>query len=74
MVKTRSTISTTLVLAIREGGVKRKKTSYPRGKGNENVGGSNPNPKKDNSDITPVSGPKEVVFFYYEEKQHWKHS
>lgn len=55
MVKPCSTSSTTLVLAIRKGGIKRKKTSYPKGKGKGIIGGSKLNPKKNKFGTTLVS-------------------
>lgn len=50
------------------------KNYYPRGNGNEKVRGSNLDPKKDNFDISPVSDPKDVVYFYCQEKGQWKRS
>lgn len=70
--------STTYFLDIREGDVKRKRSSHPnaigKGKGKGKVVVSNPKPKEDISNIAPVNDPKEAICYFCQEKGHWKRS
>ncbi|KAJ9546436.1 hypothetical protein OSB04_018979 [Centaurea solstitialis] len=76
MGKTQSAHSTAPVLAIREGGCKKKKVSHPKGKGKAKAVPCNQGPKRkaETSDISPTSDPKEAICFYCQEKVHWKRS
>jgi hypothetical protein len=62
MGKTQSTHSTAPVLAIKEGGCKKKKVSHPKGKGKAKVAPRNQGLKRkaESSDIPPTSDPKEA--------------
>lgn len=66
MIHLHSTSSATPILANREGGVTRKKTFRPKGKGKGKIRRCNPKPKKIDSEIAPVSKPHEAMFFYYQ--------
>lgn len=73
MVKPCRDISITLIMTIREGGIKIKKNSYPKGKGKGKVVRSKSIPiKKVDSDIAPTSNPNEAISFYFQHKGHWK--
>ncbi|KAJ9551125.1 hypothetical protein OSB04_015170 [Centaurea solstitialis] len=76
MGKTQSAHSTAPVLAIREGGCKKKKVSHPKGKGKAKVVPRNQGLKRkaETSDISPTSDPKEAICFYCQERGHWKRS
>ncbi|KAJ9535962.1 hypothetical protein OSB04_un000872 [Centaurea solstitialis] len=76
MGKTQSAYSTAPVLAIREGGCKKKKVSHPKGKGKAKVVPRNQGLKRkaETSNILPTSDPKEAICFYCQEKGHWKRS
>ncbi|KAJ9551376.1 hypothetical protein OSB04_015421 [Centaurea solstitialis] len=76
MGKTQSAYSTAPVLAIREGGCKKKKVSHPKGKGKAKVVPRNQGLKRkaETSNILPTSDPKEAISFYCQEKGHWKRS
>ena len=62
------------VLAIREGGYKKKKVSFPKGKGKSKVSHNHAKKRKTDSEIAPVSDPSEAVCFYCQQKGHWKRS
>lgn len=72
IVPPRTSSSTTSVLAIREGSVKRKSSSHPNdnGKWEGEFGAPNSNPKKDFSDIPPLNKPNYAICYYYQEKVH----
>ena len=60
------------VLAIREGGYKKNKVSFPKGKGKSKVAHNHAKKRKTDSEIVPVSDPSEAVCFYFQQKGHWK--
>ncbi|KAJ9545085.1 hypothetical protein OSB04_024792 [Centaurea solstitialis] len=67
------------VLAIREGGIKKKKAAPVKGKGKGNVIQPNPKPKtkgqgKAQSDILQSKTPEDAVCFYCKEVGHWRRS
>lgn len=69
------TISTLPILAIKECGLKKKKTNHPKSKGHGKFGTPNSNPKKkDDYKIYPTRKPNEAICFYYHEKGHLKHN
>lgn len=74
IVRPRNSSSTTLILAIREGGFKRKRPSSPNVKGKSKSKFSSPNskPMKEFSDIPPMTKPKEPICYYCQEDFHWK--
>ncbi|KAJ9557164.1 hypothetical protein OSB04_011778 [Centaurea solstitialis] len=76
MGKTQSAHSPAPILAIREGGCKKKKVSHPKGKGKAKVVLHNQGLKRkaETSDISPTSDPKEAICFYCQETGHWKRS
>lgn len=61
------------VLSIREGGIKRKNTSYKKGEEKGQVEQSNPNPKKVHFDIPPID-PIKAICFCFQQKGHKKYS
>ncbi|KAJ9552489.1 hypothetical protein OSB04_016534 [Centaurea solstitialis] len=69
----------TPVLAIREGGIKKKKAAPVKGKGKGKAIQPNPKPKtkgqgKAQSDIPQSKTPEDVVCFYCKEVGHWRRS
>lgn len=75
MQKTRSSNSTSLILAIGHDVTKRKNVFHLKGKGKTKVGHFNECLKrKVDSKIAPNSKPNEFIFFYYQSKGHQKRS
>ncbi|KAJ9538124.1 hypothetical protein OSB04_030857 [Centaurea solstitialis] len=67
------------VLAIREGGIKKKKATTVKGKGKGKAIQSNPKPKtkgqgKAQSNIPQSKTPEDAVCFYCKEVGHWRRS
>ena len=62
------------VQAIGQGmGKKRKGSPKQNWKGKSHVGSSSNGPKgKSSSNASLVSDPKKAIFFYYNDKWHWK--
>ncbi|GKE61766.1 putative RNA-directed DNA polymerase [Tanacetum coccineum] len=68
-----STSSSTLVLAIKEGGVKKKRKSRSKGKGKAPAAA--PKPKEKGKDTSaPKENSEDATCYHYEEKGHWRNT